>query len=77
MERRIKAGFWSGTDRWGLWLNRSGQVKGIAILHPASDYGLQLHCDLRDDMARREYCQRLLDKLNAPDSASCRTPEQP
>lgn len=53
------------TDLWKPWYSRIGKLKGIAVVHQASDCGLELHTDLMPEH-RLEYCERLCEKLNRP-----------
>lgn len=57
-----------GKDRWGLWIAKRGRVKGVAVLHYASDMALEFHCAMRDD-DKRAYLGRLLKVLNAAQEA--------
>lgn len=49
---------------WKVWRNRRGKVKGIAIVFPASDIGLELHSDLVDETDRADLAKELCDQLN-------------
>ena len=52
--------------RWKVWRDRHLKVKGVAIVHRASDIGLQLHTiGLTDEVAREEMCIELMELLNA------------
>ena len=50
--------------RWKLWFSRLGKLKGIAIVHPASDYGLELVPNGLSEQDRIIYCEKLRDLLN-------------
>ena len=49
---------------WKLWFNRRGRLKGIAIVYPASDYGLELQPNGLSEQDRISYCESLCDTLN-------------
>jgi hypothetical protein len=51
-------------DRWKLWHAVRGKLKGIAIVHRAASYGLELHTELMPEH-REEYLRGLCAKLNA------------
>lgn len=51
-------------SKWQVWRNRRGRVKGVAIVLPASDYGLELHTSLAPEH-HEEFCKELCAALNA------------
>lgn len=50
--------------RWQLWFNRLGRLMGVAIVHPASDYALELRPNGLTEEDRILYCEQLCDTLN-------------
>jgi hypothetical protein len=51
--------------RWKVWRDRYMKVKGVAVVHRASDVGLELHTiGLTDEVTREELCVDLMEYLN-------------
>lgn len=60
------------SPKWQVWRNRRGRVKGVAIVHRCSDYGLELHSSLAES-ERLAYCEELCRKLNGEHRAGLET----
>lgn len=54
----------SSDSQWMIWRTDEAGYIGVAIVHPASDYGLQLFTAL-DQQNRKEWLERLCKVLNA------------
>jgi hypothetical protein len=56
-------------EKWMTWFEGGDDtprvVKGVFIVHPASDYALEMKPNGLDEQNRREWCERLCEVLNA------------